>query len=272
MKASYLTHINQKKGVIQNIIVCLKCPILLSNLANNPALSGFLSAVRSIFMGLQQKMDCNQMILNKQKFFLESIQRQTEENKLEQIEHEKNLKKRITNYEYLLAKRDMYLNTLQKLSGIFKNISRPDKIWENASKIMLNEILDLEAVGLIILENTNYDKGRSYTDLLPQRLSAFIKECLDHEDYNSRLMDTEVFISLDQIYWDSVDNPKRPGPRTEEMMERCLLFPIKDNLLLIGVFIVFMKNLTSSYKDLGLFFSTAARLIEEGILANSLQA
>lgn len=258
-----------KRISCKNIFICLKCPVLISNLSKNPIMARFLNALRNQFLDLQQKIDLNQMILKKQRSSLETIQKQTEGLNMEQTRQERVLKNRINRYESLLAKRDVYLHTLQKLSNIIGQISEPAKIWKTASGIMIQQILDLEAVGLLILKKGPKIQKKCYTEFFPLRLSTLIEEGVENRDYCSKLMNTDIFINLYKIYWDSNNGNKRPGPRTEEMLERCFLFSIKDYQSLTGVFIVLMKNFTSSTEELSPFFYTAARLIEEGIIVHT---
>jgi hypothetical protein len=138
-------------------------------------------------------------------------------------------------------------------------------MWKRASLLLTSKLLDLDAVGLLIFNMDCCSIKKRFIDPLPRSLSCLIDKCFGHEDFCLRFSEKEVFVNLCQIYWESLGSEKRPGPRTEDMLERCLLFPIKENHSLVGVFIVLMNNLSSSMEDLAPFFSTAARLIKEAI-------
>jgi hypothetical protein len=229
----------------------------------------FFNVLGNQFLALLKKIELDQMILNKRKFSLKTIQRETEDHRMEKNRQEKALKIRINKYESLLAKKNLFLHTLQTLSTIIGQIHDDDTMWKRASLLLTNKLLDIEAVGLLILDKGCCSIKRRYTSILPESLSCLIDDCFDHEDFCLRFSEKEIYVNLYQIYWESRGIKKRPGPRTENMLERCLLFPIKENYSLVGVFIVLMNNLSSSMEELAPFFSTAARLIKEGIISVS---
>ena len=257
------------QGVLYNgIVMCLSCPNFRANISGNPRLCIFLNSLGNQLASLIQKTELDQMILNKQKSSLESIKRATEDHKMEKKRLEEVLQKRIHQYKSLLAKRTIFLHTLQNLSSIIGQIHKPDVMWKRASLLLTNRVLDLEAIGLVILNKDCFIRKR-YTALLPSRLSALIDDCFKHGSLCSRFTDEKSFLSLYKIYWENRGTHTRVGPRTEEMLERCLLFPVNVNDSPAGIFIVLMKNLSSPMDELAPFFSTAARLIEEGIISVS---
>ncbi|MGA1790756.1 MAG: hypothetical protein ACMUIM_04670 [bacterium] len=251
----------------KGIIRCLKCPKLKANISSNPNLDIFFRTLGNHFLTLLQKTELDQMILNKQEFSLENIRKKTADNRLEQHRQERALQDMITHYESLLKKRGVYLQTLQTLSMIISKTPDPDKIWKRTSFLLTRRLLDLEAVGLVILQKDSSTIKQRYTSLLPVRLSKFIDGCLDCHRFCLWFADNEIFVSLYQVFWEGYSSQKRPGPRIEDMLERCLLFPVKAHLSLTGVFIVLMKHLSSSIEEMAPFFLTAARLIEGGIIS-----
>lgn len=253
----------------KDMIKCLRCPILRANISSNPRLLSFFNALGNQFLALLKKIELDQMILSKQKFSLKNIQRITADQSMEKDRQAMALQHRINKYETMLAKKDLFLSILQTLSTIIGQTPEPDKIWKRASLLLINKLLDLEAVGLLIFNMDCCSIKRRFIDLLPVNLSCLIDDCFDHEDFCLRFSEKEIFVNLCQIYWESRGVGKRPGPRTEDMLERCLLFPIKENHSLVGVFIVLMNNLSSPMEELAPFFSTAARLIKEGMFTVS---
>ncbi len=262
-------HSKQKGAFCKNIFICLKCNVLKKNLSNNPILSNFLNILKNQFVFLKQKVDLDQMILNKLKFSLERIQRQSEGLNKEQYIREKILSDRIIGYEALLAKREVYLHTLKRLSDIINKRSQPNKIWESAADILVNEIADLEGVGLIIINKDIQSCNKYYTSLVPTRLSNLIEKCIKQGDCFYKLLDKKEFLNFYQIYWECNHNKNRLGPLTQDILERSFLFPIKHHLSLEGIFIILMKNLASSVKELSAFFYIVAKLTAEGIIYNS---
>ena len=262
------TQTYSQRASYQKMIMCLNCPIFKSNISNNPKLSFFLNSIGNQLIALMQKIELDQMIFNKQKSSLESIMRATEDHKIEKKRLEEILQKRIQHYKSLLSKRAIYLDTLQNLSTIIGQINEPDMMWQRASMLLINHVLDLEAIGLLILDQ-NCMLKRRFTALLPLRLAALIDDCYNHGSLLSRFTDKKGFISLYKIYWEDQAARKRVGPRTEDMLERCLLLPVNGHHSPTGIFIVLMKNLSTSMDELEPFFSIAARLIEEGIISVS---
>jgi hypothetical protein len=212
-------------------------------------------------------MELDQMLLNKQRFCLENIQRESKDHWMKLGLQERMLRNRITKYECLLAKRAIYLHTLQALVTIIGQIPDPDMLWKRASGLLTGNLHDLEAPGLILFEEDCCRVKRQFMDTLPSRISVLVNTLFDQGNFCSQFEGKDIFVSLYEIYWEVRRGRKRPGPRTEEMMERCLLFPVKAHHSLAGIFIVLMKNLSSSVEECAPFFSTAARLIEEGIIA-----
>jgi len=251
----------------KDIIRCLKCPKLKANISSNPNLDIFFKTLGNHFLELLQKTELDQMILNKQKSSLENIRKKTEDHQIEQHRQERALQDMVTQCESLLTKRGVYLQTLQTLSTIIGKTPDPDKIWKRTSFLLTRRLLDLEAVGLVILKEGSSTIKQRYTALLPARLSKFIDGCFDCHRFCLWFANHEIFVSLYQVFWEGYSSQKRPGPRIEDMLERCLLFPVKAHLSLTGVFIVLMKHLSSSVEELAPFFFTAARLIEEGIIS-----
>ncbi|MGA1843006.1 MAG: hypothetical protein ACMUIS_00400 [bacterium] len=257
----------RRTSTYNEMVRCLKCPVMLSIISANSRLQRFFSSLGNQISILVQKMELDQMLLNKQRFCLETIQREHKDHWTKIGLQERVLRNRITKYEYLLAKRAIYLHTLQALSAIIGQIPDPDILWRRTSALLTSRLPDLEAVGLLLLEEDCCRVRRQFTDMLPLRISALVNGFFDQEDFCSRFAEKDAFVSLYQIYWETRRGRKRLGPRTEEMMERCLLFPVKVHRFLAGIFVVLMKNLSSSVEECAPFFSTAARLIEEGIIA-----
>lgn len=261
--------IKENGASYKDIIKCLRCPILRANISSNPRLVRFFNFLGNQFLYLLKKIELDQMILNKQKFSLKNIQKVTADHRMEKDRQARILQNRINKYESLLAKRDLFLHTLQTLSTIIGQAPDPDTMWKRASLLLTSKLLDLDAVGLLIFNVDCCSIQKCFIDLLPRSLSSLIYKCFGREDFCLRFSEREVFVNLCQIYWESLGSEKRPGPRTEDMLERCLLFPIKENYSIVGVLIALMNNLSSSMEDLAPFFSTAARLIKEGLFAVS---
>ena len=267
--SSSTTELKGSNPSYKDILKCLRCPMLRANISSNPRLLTFFNVLGSQFFALLKKIELDQMILNKQKFSIKNIQKITADHTMEKDRQAKSLQNRLNKYESMLAKRDLFLQTLQALSTIIGQTPNSDIMWKRSSLLLISKLLDLEAVGLLIFNMDCCSIKRRFIDLLPVRLSCLINDCFDHEDFCLRFSEKEIFVNLCQIYWESRGIEKRPGPRTEDMLERCLLFPIKENYSLVGVFIVLMKNLSSSMEELAPFFSTAARLIKEELFAVS---
>lgn len=253
----------------KNIIRCLTCPVLMNNISNNSKIFNFLNILKEFFTILQKKIDLDEMILKKQRFSLDSIEKASEGLYKDQIKQEGILRNKINRYESLLSQKDIYLQTLQKLSDVIGQTSESAKIWKSASHILIHEIFDLQAVGLIILRGKDTTIERLYSSLLDQKLLDLIIDGIEKRGFCTHLMGNEIYTNLYQIFWRGNDTHKRPGPRIEGMLERCFLFPVKDHQSVIGIFIVLMKSLKLSKRDYSPFFHTAARLIQEGIIGKA---